>query len=154
MSSQYKALLTLIAELQKGVELAAKVSSVITAFYHAFIFYPITRLNLKPEWKFVLATSCTFSMVYQNRNPAVQSLWWVSDHGLTCVHASRLASFTCALQHADDCAARGYFASKSRRMHNHFSQLNDDLIDIAAMLDTSGKGRRRTEEKIQRLVGN
>lgn len=53
---------------------------------------------------------------------------------------------------ADDCAAKSYFASKARKIHDHFGQLNEDLVDLATKLDTRKKGRRATEERISKLA--
>lgn len=52
---------------------------------------------------------------------------------------------------SDDCAARGYFASKSRKLHDTFAALQDMLLDVATTMDR-GQSRRQTIERIDKLT--
>lgn len=53
---------------------------------------------------------------------------------------------------AKDCATKTYFATKARKMHDHFARLNEDLVDLATTLDVRKKGRNATEQKISKMV--
>eukprot|EP00041_Stephanoeca_diplocostata_P014158 m.254260 g.254260 ORF g.254260 m.254260 type:complete len:451 (-) comp19603_c0_seq8:5088-6440(-) len=52
---------------------------------------------------------------------------------------------------SDDCAARGYFASKARKLHDTFAALQELLLDVATAMDR-GQSRRQTIDRIEKLT--